>query len=211
MKRAFLFVAVVVVCLAQTTTPPVAPTTTPVAAISAYYLNVGQSVTDPLIASTPQYKWAHLNPPLIGTLDAANTLQLGVTLPASPRQCSFSLGDGISNLSAGQFPTINAFMGCPNNTSAQWTVTGIHCWSDNVGLSSTVDVLNNAGTSFMLMPLLCSAVQAGGGTVGVLANAPANLPASSANTALAPGDAFNFLFNSDGITMAFRVTVDYTQ
>lgn len=214
MRRTFLLLAVVAVCLAQTATAPV-----PVAAISAYYLNVGQSLTDPLIPS--QYKWAHLNAPLIGYLDSTGTLQLGVTLPAQPRTCEFSLGDGVNNLQpgvlqagalqAGPYPGINAFMGCPNNSIVPWTVTGIHCWTDNIGLASTCDVLNNAGVSFLLMPVLGSATQAGGGAAGVLANAPANLPPSSANTTLSSGDAFNFKFVSDGITMAFRVTVDYTQ
>jgi hypothetical protein len=127
--------------------------------------------------------------------------------PVQPRTCSFSFEDGLQLLTPG--PNAYSFMGCPNNSGVPWTVTAIHCWSDNIGLSSTADVQNNAGVSFLLMPVLCSATQAGGGGAGVLANAPPNLPASSANTTLASGDAFNIKLVSDGITMDFRVTVDY--
>lgn len=207
MKRAFLFVAVVAVCLAQTAAPP-APIS--IEAFSAYFLKSGQALTDPLIAS--QYKWAHINAPLTGALDATNTLQLGVTLPSPPSQpriCSFSFpADGLAHLTPGA--NTYQWMGCPNNTSQTWTVTAIHCWSDNIGLS-TADVVNNAGTSFMLMPVSCSPTQAGGGTAGVLANAPPNLPpnALSDNTTLAPGDAFNFKLVTDGVTLDFRVTLDY--
>lgn len=69
----FLLLAAVVVCFSQTTAPP-----EPIDAISAYYLKSGQSLTDPAISSTPQYKWAHLNAPLTGYLDSSNVLQLGV-------------------------------------------------------------------------------------------------------------------------------------
>jgi hypothetical protein len=250
-KPLFLFF-VAAVLFAQTAAPPPVtvppPVSIPVEAVSAYFLKVGQSLTDPAIAGNPdatppippQYKWAHINAPLTGDLDATNTLQLGVTLPPAipgpagaagvpgqpgadgvagpagpagvagasvqPRTCSFSFEDGLQLLTPGA--NTYSFMGCPNNTGVPWTVTGIHCWSDNIGFS-TADVVNNAGASFMLMPVLCSATQAGGGTAGALANAPPNLSPSSANTTLAPGDAFNIKLVSDGITMDFRVTVDY--
>lgn len=229
MRRVLLFVVVVAVCLAQTATPP-APVSPP--AVSAYYRLAGQAHSPDEGKTTgpyDQYKWTDVDAPLTFTFDATGTPHIGVTLPApapppaTSRQCSFSLGNGVDTLQAaaypvpvpgpypvlqgGPYPAINAFMGCPNNTGVPWTVTGIHCWSDNIGLSSTVDVLNNAGTSFMLLPLLCGAVQSNGGTVGTLN--VGQVPLWPANTTLAPGDAFNFKFVSDGITMAFRVTVDY--
>ena len=139
----------------------------------------------------------------------------GAAAPVVPNQrtCSYSLlGDGAA-LSAGSYPGIlpltsvaNAYMGCPNNTAIAWTVTAIHCYSDNIG-SSTLDVVNNAGVSFLLMPVVCAATYAGGGTAGTLAQGQPNLAAT--NTTLAPGDAFRFRFNSDGITQEFRATVDY--
>lgn len=137
------------------------------------------------------------------------SITVPLSAPTQPKICSFSLGDGARILPKETYPNVGSFMGCPNNTLATWTITRIHCWTNNFGLSSTADVMNNVGLSFMLTPINCNANKANGGVQGVLNIGQIGNGLIPANIKVPPGDAINFIFNSDGITMAFQVTVEY--
>lgn len=112
------------------------------------------------------------------------------------RSCTgLGLGDGVNPIPAATYPNL----GCVNNSGATLTVTGVHCYSDNNG-SSTLDVKNNAGTSFLTGVITCNNTKTSGGAAGTLGG----------TITLSATDAFNFVFISDGSSKTTTWTVDVT-
>lgn len=122
-------------------------------------------------------------------------------LPSASRteRCFFGLGDGTNAIAAATYPASGSMLQCVNNTGVTWTITGIHCLTDNAG-SSTINVENNAGTSFLAStPLTCNATKTSGGANGTIGS----------TTTLATTNGLNFVFVADGTTKYLTVTVDY--
>lgn len=135
MNKSFILIPCVVGAL-------LAQTQTPIAAISAYYLNTGQSLTDPLISSTPQYKWAHLNPPLTGYLDSTNTLQLGVNATNGITvETGCSTSSGCTILGNATILDIEPGIGilCVPQLSTSSGVMTLQCSSDTAIIAYRVD------------------------------------------------------------------------
>lgn len=120
------------------------------------------------------------------------------TLPTqyTKLRCSTGLGDGLNAMTAGTY----VMLSCVNDSGVTWTVTAIHCYTDNAG-TSTLDVKNNAGTSFLTGAVTCNATKTSGGAAGT----------ASATTTLANTDAFNFTFVADGTSKTTTWTISLTQ
>lgn len=88
---------------------------------------------------------------------------------------------------------------CVNNSGATWTITGIHCLTDNAG-TSTLNAYNNAGTSLLTGAITCNATKTSGGAAGT----------QSATTTIANTDGINFVFVADGTSKYVTATVDFT-
>jgi len=116
---------------------------------------------------------------------------------SSPKlRCETGLGDGLNAIVTGTY--LQYF--CVNDSGATWTITGIHCWTDNAG-SSTLNAANNAGTGLLTGAVTCNNTKAGGGAAG----------SQSATTTLANGDAVNFTFVADGTSKQTTWVVSLTQ
>ena len=111
-------------------------------------------------------------------------------------RCFGGLGDGDNAMIAATYPQYT----CVNTSGVTWTITGINCWTDNAG-SSTMDVKNNAGTSFLTGAVTCNNTKSGGGAAGT----------QSATVTLANNDALNFSFVADGTSKQTNWTVSMTQ
>lgn len=111
-------------------------------------------------------------------------------------RCEAGLGDGLNAMAAGTY--LQFF--CINDSGVTWTITGIHCWTDNAG-ASTLNAANNAGTGLLTGAVTCNNTKASGGAVGT----------QSGTTTLANGDAFSFTFVADGTSKQTTWTVSFTQ
>lgn len=115
------------------------------------------------------------------------------------RSCVFGLGDGVTAITAATYPGSGQMLQCPNNSGVTWTVTGIHCLTDNAG-SSTVNVYNNAGTSLLTGAVTCNATKTNGGAAGT----------QSVTTTIVTTDGLDFVFVADGTSKYVTATVDFT-
>jgi len=106
------------------------------------------------------------------------------------------IGDGFNAIPA---QTYTLFL-YHNDSGVTWTLTGLSCWTDNNG-TSTMDVQNNAGTSFLTAPVTCTNVKSTGGAPGT----------QSATTTIPNGDGATFIFVSDGASKDFTPFVKATQ
>lgn len=111
-------------------------------------------------------------------------------------RCSTGLGDGVNAMAAATY----VMLSCVNDSGVTWTVTAVHCFTDNAG-TSTLDVKNNAGTSFLTGAVTCNSTKTSGGAAGT----------QSATTTLANTDAFNFTFVADGTSKTTTWTISLTQ
>ena len=129
---------------------------------------------------------------------SGSTTNISASAPAqyAKLRCSTGLGDGLNAMTAGTY----LMLSCVNDSGVTWTVTGIHCFTDNAG-SSTLDVKNNAGTSFLTGAVTCNATKTSGGASGT----------QSGTTTLANTDAFNFTFVADGTSKTTTWTISLTQ
>lgn len=111
-------------------------------------------------------------------------------------RCESGLGDGLNAMASG---TYLQFM-CVNDSGVTWTITGIHCWTDNAG-TSTLNAANNASTGLLTGAVTCNNTKASGGAAGT----------QSGTTTLASGDAISFTFVADGTSKQTTWTVSLTQ
>jgi hypothetical protein len=112
------------------------------------------------------------------------------------RICDPGIGDGANALGATTYP----MLACVNKSTVSWTVLSINCYTDNAG-SSTLDVKNNAGTSFLSGAITCNNTKSGGGAAGTLGS----------TITLAANDALNFSFVADGTSKTTTWTVVFRQ
>lgn len=115
------------------------------------------------------------------------------------KACGFSMGDGTNAVAAATYPSSGQMLQCVNNSGVTWTITGIHCFTDNAG-TSTINVYNNAGTSLLTGAITCNATKTSGGAAGT----------QSATTTIATTDGLNFVFVADGTSKYVTATVDFT-
>jgi hypothetical protein len=87
-----------------------------------------------------------------------------------------------------------------NDSRVTWTIAAIHCYTDNAG-SSTLAATNNAATALLTGHVTCNNTKAGGGAAGTLGS----------TVTMAPGDAVNFTFISDGASKQTTWTVSLSQ
>lgn len=111
-------------------------------------------------------------------------------------RCESGLGDGLNAMAAG---TYLQFM-CVNDSGVTWTITGIHCWTDNAG-TSTLNAANNAATALLTGAVTCNSTKASGGAAGT----------QSGTTTLASGDAVSFTFVADGTSKQTTWTMSLSQ
>lgn len=116
-----------------------------------------------------------------------------LTIPSQykTQSCQSGIGDGTNAIVSGPYPQTP----CKNVTGVTWTINSIQCFTDNNG-TSTMDVKNHAGTSFLTAPITCSNSFAAG--------------TQSATTTLANGDTFNFTFTADGSSKQVTFLVGWT-
>lgn len=149
-------------------------------------------------ASTNCTKFANLPNTATRTItfpDASGTVAL-VSGATSWQGCNGKgLGDGFNAIPAQTYPQFS----CVNNTGFTITLTGVRCWTDNVG-TSTLNATNNAGTGLLTGAVTCNATKASGGAAGT----------QSATTTLANGDAISFTFVADGTSKQTNWTVTGT-
>ena len=131
-------------------------------------------------------------------IDSANPCGATYTLPTqyTKLRCETGIGDGLSAIGAGTY--LQYF--CVNDSGVTWTITGIHCWTDNAG-TSTLNAANNAGSGLLSGPVTCNNTKTGGGAAG----------SQSGTTTLASGDAVNFTFVADGTSKQTTWTVSLSQ
>jgi hypothetical protein len=129
-----------------------------------------------------------------GTITSTGTIALGSQYKT--RSCQPGLGDGLNAMTAGTYLQFT----CVNDSGVTWTITGIHCWTDNAG-SSTLAATNNAGTALLTGPVTCNNTKASGGAAGT----------QSGTTTLASGDAISFTFISDGASTQANWDVSLSQ
>jgi hypothetical protein len=120
----------------------------------------------------------------------------GGTVAYASLRCETGLGDGLNAIPAG---TYLQYM-CMNDSRVTWTIAAIHCYTDNAG-SSTLAATNNAATALLTGPVTCNNTKAGGGAAGTLGS----------TVTMAPGDAVNFTFISDGASKQTTWTVSLSQ
>lgn len=135
-----------------------------------------------------------MNYPVTGT--GSLTSVLGGPSQYTKLRCESGLGDGLNAMAAG---TYLQFM-CVNDSGVTWTITAIHCWTDNAG-TSTLNAANNASTALLTGAVTCNNTKASGGAAGT----------QSGTTTLASGDAVSFTFVSDGTSKQTTWTVSLTQ
>jgi hypothetical protein len=137
--------------------------------------------------------WSISTTPSLGTPSAVVlTNETGMPLACG----GIGLGDGVNAISAATYP----MLGCVNNSGKTWTIVAIHCY--NKEGSSTLDVKNNASTSFFASgPVTCNNTKTSGGATASLGS----------TTTLATTNALNFTFVADGTTTTTTWTVDFTQ
>jgi hypothetical protein len=112
--------------------------------------------------------------------------------------CSPGLGDGYNVIPAQTYVQIN----CVNLSGVPWTILSIHCYVDNGTASSSLNVKNNAGTTFFgSAPLTCNNTKTSGGATSALGT----------TTTLANTDALNFTFIADGSSKTTTWTVEMSQ
>lgn len=128
--------------------------------------------------------------PIVG----AGTLNLNVQY--TKLRCETGLGDGTNAITAATYPQYF----CLNDSGVTWTITGIHCWTDNAG-TSTLSATNNAGTALLTGAVTCNNTKTGGGAAGT----------QSGTTTLASGDAITFSFIADGTSKQSTWVVSFTQ
>lgn len=149
-------------------------------------------------ASTNCTKFANLPNTATRTItfpDASGTVAL-VSGATSWQGCNGKgLGDGFNAIPAQTYPQFS----CVNNTGFTITLTGVRCWTDNVG-TSTLNATNNAGTGLLTGAVTCNATKASGGAAGT----------QSATTTLANGDAISFTFVADGTSKQTNWTITGT-
>lgn len=105
---------------------------------------------------------------------------------------SRGLGDGTNAIAGATYLQF----ACVNDTGQTIGISGFHCYTDNAG-TSTANLANNAGTSFLTGAVTCNNTKASGGAAGT----------QSATKTLAPGDAVNFTFVLDGTSKQVNSTV----
>jgi hypothetical protein len=106
------------------------------------------------------------------------------------------LGDGVNVIASATYPVL--FGG--NKTTLTWQIKSISCYTDNAG-TSALNVTNNAGTALTSGTCTCNNTKTSMGQACT----------QSATTTLAPGDAFNFAFTSDGASKGTTWAVEITQ
>ena len=116
----------------------------------------------------------------------------------SKRTCTFGLGDGTNAIAAATYPASGSILQCANNSGVTWTITAIHVYSDDGG--STINVSNNAGTSFLTGAVTGSSTKTSGGAAGTL----------SGTTTVATTDGINFVLVANGTSKQVTATVDFT-
>lgn len=127
----------------------------------------------------------------------SSDLTISTQAVSGQHECTgIGLGDGVNVIA----PATYNILGCVNNqnTVSTWLVATINCYTDNIG-TSTLDVLNNAGVSFLTAPITCNATKTNGGAIGTL----------SGSLSVVYGDAFNFVFVADGVTKSTTWTVKW--
>lgn len=141
---------------------------------------------------------------IVGDGNSAHALLGNGTFGAVPlatqytklRCTNIGLGDGLNAIASGTYTVF----GCVNDSGVTWTITGIHCWTDNAG-TSTLQAANNAGTNLLTGAVTCNSTKSAGGAAGT----------QSGTTTLAANDAVTFTFVSDGSTKTTTWTVSLTQ
>ncbi len=116
--------------------------------------------------------------------------------PTLPLSATSGIGDGVNAIAAATYPML---MAC-NNTGKNWTVTAIHAYVD-AGTASTLDMQNNAGTSFLTGVITATGIKTSGGAPGTLGS----------TVTLANTDCFNAIFVADGSATTTTWTVNFTQ
>ncbi len=118
-----------------------------------------------------------------GTIEAA-TLKgnlAAIYLPAMAWSLQPGTGDGGSAITAATYTLVEYY----NDSGKTITFSGFRCYTNNNG-TSTLDVQNGAGTSFLTGPITCTNTAAAG--------------TQSGTTTLAAGDILKFIFTADGTT-----------
>jgi hypothetical protein len=114
------------------------------------------------------------------SLGAQNTrVNVATQAKGVPWSAQPGLGDGVNAIAAGSYTIVEYY----NNTGQTINISGIRCRSDNSG-TSTLNVKNGAGTSFLTGAVTCSPSSASG--------------TMSGTTTLAAGDVLQFVFTADG-------------
>lgn len=116
----------------------------------------------------------------------------------SKGSCIFSMGDGVTAIASATYPASGAILQCPNNSGVTYTVTAVHCYAD--AGTPTINVSNNAGTSFLTGAITCTSTKTSGGQAGT----------QSGTTTLATTDGFNFVLVSGGTAKMVTAIVDFT-
>lgn len=126
------------------------------------------------------------------TTVAGQTCTLGSTCTVT-HVCEFGLGDGANAITSGSSYTGS---GCFNDLGATYTITGIRCFTDNNG-TTTTNPTNDAGTALLTGALTCTNAFAAG--------------TQSATTTIATSHWIKFPITADGTTKTITVEVTLTR
>lgn len=123
--------------------------------------------------------------PIASSGGATPNITCSTCLTAVPAQYTeWEFKDGLVSSIALTSTTWLAFT---NKTAHTLTITGISCYTDNAG-TSTLDVKNNAGTSYLSGVITCNNTKSGGGAAGSLSGT-ITIPANDGATFIFTADA----------------------